>query len=256
MFDSHAHVAAEQFNVDRGDVIRRTREAGVSGWIEIGTSLKESAAALRLAEKEKIWASAGVHPEEVAGLKEEDWAELEKMTLARRVVAIGEVGLDYFRGGTLEVQGPALRRFLRLAQQVKKPVIFHIRSGERNAHEDLIALLKAMPEEERPAGVLHMFSGTWEQAEAYLALGYYISLSGVVTFKNAGAAPEVARRVPLERLLIETDSPYVAPEPHRGERNEPANVRFVAAKIAELRGVSIEEVERATKKNAQSLFLL
>lgn len=255
MFDSHTHVAAEQFDQDRAEVIARAKQSGVEGWIEIGTTVSESRAAIELAQaNENVFASVGVHPGEVAHLNEADWFELERMLTESKVVAVGEVGLDFHRGGTVETQLPALKRFLSLAADKKMPVIFHVRSGEQDAHAILLDTLRQLPVSQRPAGALHMFSGTLEQAREYLSLGCYISISGIVTFKNAGELIEVARQVPLEKLLVETDAPYVAPEPCRGQRNEPAFVRYVIEKIAALRGLSFGAVEKTTAENAERVF--
>jgi TatD DNase family protein len=253
MIDSHAHLAAPQFDTDRDEVATRS-----PAWIEVGTDLGESTKAVRLAERyEKCWATVGVHPDEVATLTEPVWGELEKLAEHPKVKAIGEVGFDFYRNGTVEPQEPVLRRFLSLANQKKLPVIFHVRDGkEASAHEALLTLLETLPAAQRPTGVIHTFSGSAGQAQRYLDLGLYLSFSGVLTFKKAGEILAVAKTVPLERILIETDCPFLAPEPHRGQRNEPSYIKFVAAKIAELRGISLEEVLQATKDNTKNLFQL
>jgi TatD DNase family protein len=268
MIDSHAHVAAEQLAPDINEVVARARAAGVR-WIEIGTDVAGSQQAVALAEKfpnDMVGATVGVHPSDVGELTEEGWSTLEELLTHPKVVAVGEVGLDYYRtspsglrtagrGGTFERQRPALERFVALAVAQKMPVVFHVRSGkDADAHADMLEFLRALPQSSRPAGVMHTFSGTWAQAEEYLKLGLYLSLSGVVTFKNAPDMHEVARQAPLDRLLIETDSPYLTPEPHRGTRNEPAYIALVAQKIADLRGISVGEVATATETNALALF--
>ena len=173
------------------------------------------------------------------------------------MVAVGEVGIDLYRGGSWQKQLKALRRFIELANRNNLPVIFHVRSSDRvDAHNGIIDLLSSYSDNQRPLGVMHSFSGTWQQAEKYLALGMYIAFNGVVTFKNAGETVEVARRVPLERMLIETDCPFLAPEPHRGKRNELAYVRLVAEKVAELKGLGISEVAEMTQENTLNLFSL
>ena len=255
MFDSHAHVAFHQFDDDRDEVIARAERAGVVGWIEIGTDLTQSQKAIELAQKhENVWATVGVHPSDIAELDEKAWGELESMLADENVVAVGEVGLDYYRGGTKEEQLPALERFVQLAKEHSLPIVFHVRDGERSAHNDLIEFLQNMSDPKRPAGVIHTFSGNQEQAKEYLDLGLHLSFSGVVTFKNAGDIAEVAATAPLDRILIETDCPFLAPEPYRSKRNEPAYVALVAQKIAELRDISTDEIAIATANNTHALF--
>lgn len=260
MIDSHAHVAFFQFDEDREEVISRAWEAGVEGWIEVGTSVKSSQKAIELARSRsgqplRVWATAGVHPSDAEGMNEEDWKKLRKLAKEEEVVAVGEVGVDLYRGGSLPEQLKALWRFIELAGERNLPIVFHVRSSDRvDAHDEVINLLSLYSDSQRPAGVMHSFSGTWQQAEKYLALGMYLAFNGVVTFKNAGETAEVASRVPLNRILIETDCPFLAPEPHRGKRNEPAYVRLVAEKIAELKGLDISEVAEMTQENTRNLF--
>lgn len=258
MFDSHAHVMFENFNTDRDQIFAHAQEAGVSGWIEVGTNLEQSKKAVTLAQQhENVWASVGVHPSDIeSSIKnKESWTEIEKLLDQPRVVAVGEVGLDYYRGGTAEEQMPALQRFIDLALARNLPVIFHVRDGKDiSAHADLITLLHSLPKV--PRGVIHTYSGTLKQAKQYLKLGMYLSFSGVITFKNAGELLEVVKQTPLDKILIETDCPFLAPEPYRGKRNEPAYVKYVAQKIADLRGISFDEVQRVTMDNTQTLFRL
>lgn len=259
MIDSHAHVAFDGFDTDRDAVVSRLTPAGVNGWVEIGTDIEQSQKAVDLAQRyAHCWASVGVHPSDIALLNNETWAQLEQLVQQPKVVAIGEIGFDFYRGGSLEEQTKVLTRFAELAYQNKLPMIFHVRdaAGTWNAHEAMIAFLKALPEEKKPKGVIHTFSGTQEHAEEYLKLGFYLSFSGVVTFPNAGAIAEVARTMPLDRLLIETDCPFLTPFPHRGKRNEPSYVVFVAQKIAELRHILLEEVDKVTESNTKKLFRL
>ncbi len=268
MIDSHAHVAFSQFDEDREEVIDRARGAGVEGWIEVGTDIGSSKKAIELARQYGlrqplgVWATVGVHPSEAEGLNWLGWKKLWKLVKEKEVVAVGEVGVDLYRGGLWQKQLKALRRFIELANKENRPVIFHVRDPagfpdgghETSAHDEVIGLLSSYSDNQRPLGVMHSFSGTWQQAEKYLALGMYLAFNGVVTFKNAGETAEVARRVPLERMLIETDCPFLAPEPQRGKRNEPAYVRLVAEKIAELKGLGIGEVDRVTQENTRNLF--
>lgn len=267
MFDSHAHVAYSTFDPDRDEVIRRARESGVTGWLEIGTDLAQSEAAVALAQQqESVWAAVGVHPSDIGSLQESDWSRLEALVEEEKVVAVGEVGLDFYRGGTAADQLPVLERFVKLAVERNLPVVFHVRdlvkeSGnsdgagdQQSAHDTMITFLQSLPLRDRPRGVMHTFSGNQEQAAVYLELGMYLSFSGVVTFKNARVTAEVATTAPLDKILIETDCPFLAPEPHRGKRNEPAYVKFVAEKIAQLRGLALAEVEQATDNNFRTLF--
>lgn len=261
MVDSHAHVAFSQFNEDREEVIRRAQEAGVEGWIEVGTDIESSKKAIELARSRsgqlsRIWATVGVHPSEAEGLSKLDWEKLRQLVKEEEVVAVGEVGLDLYRGGSLPKQLEALKRFIKMAKSNDLPVVFHVRSSDRvDAHDEVINLLSSFSDSQRPRGVMHSFSGTWQQAEKYLDLDMYVAFNGVVTFKNAGEGLlEVVRRAPLNRILIETDCPFLAPEPHRGGRNEPAYVRLVAEKVAELKGAAVGEVGRVTGENARRLF--
>lgn len=256
MYDSHAHVTDQAFDTDREQVLARAHAAGVIGWVEIGTDLATSRQAIAVAQQLKsVYATVGVHPNDVHLLTDENWQEIERLLTQDKVVAVGEVGLDYSRTPLVELQKNALLRFIALAQPYHLPIVLHVRSGnDRDAHQDLLDLFTSLQLDERPRGVIHTFSGTREQAQQYLDLGLYLSISGVVTFKNAGAMLDVAKTIPLDRLLIETDCPYLTPEPHRGQRNEPAYVRYVAQKIAAVRGVSVDEIGQITEKNTRELF--
>lgn len=273
MFDSHAHVAFSQFDDDRDNVIQRAWDAGLTGWIEVGTDLEQSKKAIELAEQyDNIWATVGVHPSDIPkifpltkGEQKGVWKKIEGLIQHPKVRAVGEVGLDYYRGGTKEEQMPVLKQFIAFAQKRDLPVIFHVRDPVKprrgrdhgaSANEDMIKLLKSYSDTDRPRGVMHTFSGTREQAQRYIELGMYLGFSGVVTFKNTGELIEVTKEIPSDRILIETDCPFLAPEPHRGERNEPAHVKYVAQKIAELRGVTEGEVRSVTEKNTRELFRL
>jgi TatD DNase family protein len=258
MIDSHAHVAFKHFDSDRNEVIERAKEAGVRGWIEVGTDIEQSQKAIELARKhENVWATVGVHPTDVEDISVAEWSKLESLAQEDKVVAIGEVGIDLYRGGSLKKQIEFLKRIIKLANNSNLPMIWHVRSSEEvDAHEEVLMLLASYKEGERPKGVMHSYSGTWEQAEKYLELGMYISFTGVVTFKNAGITAEVARRAPLDRILIETDCPFLAPEPYRGKRNELAYVKLVAEKIAELKKISVEEVMKVTLRNTKKLFVI
>lgn len=254
MIDSHAHVAFYQFDGDREAVIARAREANVK-WIEVGTDIEQSKKAITLHD----WVTVGVHPSDIA--EGVDWEEVRRLAAAPNVVAIGEVGIDLHHQDNLEEQLEALTKFVGLAREKDLPVVFHVRNPVKSpggdhgasAHDEMIKFLR---EHQGIEGVMHTFSGTKQQAQQYLELGMYLSFSGVVTFPNAGEIAEVAKTMPLDRMLVETDCPFLAPQPVRGKRNEPAYVKYVVEKIAQLRGISSEEVEKATEENTRNLFRL
>lgn len=256
MIDSHAHVQDKAFDADRSDVLERAKAAGVNGWIEVGTTVQESMQAVKLAQEyPSVYSTVGVHPHHIEEMTVEDWQTLEDLAGKPKVVAIGEVGFDFYRGESLEKQREVLMRFIALATKKSLPVVFHVRSGEAlDAHQALIELLQTYSDDTRPKGVIHTYSGTLEQARAYIALGLHISFSGVLTFKNAGELVAVAKEAPANRLLIETDCPYLTPDPFRGQRNEPAYVKLVAQKLAELRAVPVEDIQQQTEENTKTLF--
>jgi TatD DNase family protein len=257
MFDSHAHVASLQFDLDRPVVIERARAAGVDGWLEVASTAAGSRRAVELAEQlEGTLATVGVHPEEIDVMQEEDWQLLDELAGSEKVVAIGEVGLDFHREGTYEKQIEYVKKFVDLAVKHHKPIVWHVRSSrELDANELLLEYLTNLITKDLPRGIAHTFSGTVEQANRYIGLGQLLGISGIVTFKNAGVLLDVVREVALENLLIETDSPFLTPDPYRGQRNEPAYVKLVAQKIAQLKEVTIEEVEKVTYCNWQKLIV-
>ncbi|MBI1833644.1 MAG: TatD family hydrolase [Candidatus Andersenbacteria bacterium] len=256
MFDSHAHIAVSQFDKDREVVIERARNAGLFGWLEVGTDIEQSHKAIALAEtQDGAYATVGVHPSDIGSLTESGWKKIDELLSNSKVKAVGEIGLDFYRGGNLSEQTEVLLRFLELAQKHSLPIVFHVRNGEMtDAHEELLKILNNLSTDRKPSGVIHTFSGNLLQAQKYLELGLYLSFSGVVTFKNAGAIVEAAINTPLDRILIETDCPFLAPVPYRGKRNEPAYVQYVAAKIAELHHIPVEKVIEHTDVNAHKLF--
>jgi len=267
MIDSHAHLDFDRFDDDREAVLVRAREAGVERVISIGTRIESSERALALAERhpEMISASVGFHPLYLKDDHEAGWARLEELASAPRCCAIGETGLDYYytakgEGGAersaeeraeLEArQRGSFARHLELSARARKPVIVHIRDAFDDAYE--LTARHTL----RAGGVVHCFTGGPEECERALALGYHISLSGVVTFKSAKALQSAVPLIPLERVLIETDAPFLAPVPKRGERNEPAFVKYTAMKVAELMGLSFEALCEATTHNTRALFSL
>jgi len=251
LVDSHCHLDFPQLQADLDGVLARMRDHGVHHALTISTTLGTFPAVLAVAKGHpNVWCSAGVHPDERADGREVTFDELVRMAQDERVVAIGETGLDYFRvEGDTEWQRERFRVHIRAARELEKPLVIHT----REAAADTLRLLEEEGARE-VGGVMHCFTETWEVAEAAMALGFHISFSGIVTFKNAKDLKEVAKRVPLERMLVETDSPYLAPVPHRGESNQPAYVRHVAEEIARLREIPLEEVAAATTANFFRLF--
>jgi len=247
--DTHAHLDFPQFDSDREEAIERALAAGVSRILNVGADLASSRRAVALAKAHpQIYAAVGVHPHDAKTLTEEVLTELRELARHPQVVAIGEIGLDFYRDlSPRDVQRQAFERQLALARELDKPVIIH----DREAHAEVMDTLRRW---QGLRGVLHCFSGSLEMARRAVELGFYISIAGPVTFKNARRLPEIVRQLPLERLLIETDCPYLAPHPHRGERNEPAYVRLVAEAVAEIKGLPLEEVARVTTANTQTLF--
>lgn len=251
LFDSHAHIDDNRFDSDRLETIERARENGVTGIINIGADMASSARSVALAQAhEGIYAAVGIHPHDAKAAVNADydrmaeWVEQEK-----KVVAIGEIGLDYYYDlSPREVQQEVFIRHIDLARQLRKPIIIH----DRDAHGDVMNIVKK--EAKGIIGVFHCYSGSLEMAKEVLKLGFYVSFAGPVTFAKSTKLKEIAAAVPLERLLVETDSPYLTPHPHRGRRNEPAHVRLVAEEVARLRGLSLEEVAEATIQNVKQLF--
>lgn len=253
LFDSHAHITDGRFDDDREDVIERARQSGVTGIINAGACMTSSAESIALANRyDFIYAAVGIHPHDAKTACEEDYEQLtEWVKTERKVVAIGEIGLDYYYDfSPKEVQKEVFIRQLTLAKKLERPVIIH----NRDSHGDMMDILRT--EGKGVQGVLHCYSGSVEMARELLKMGFYLSVAGPLTYKNAAALPEVVKTVPLERLLVETDCPYLTPHPYRGRRNEPAYVRFVAEKIAECKGVSLEEVALVTQENTRRLFRL
>jgi len=251
LFDTHAHLHFPEFGDDLDAVLARAREAGVRRMLTIGTDLPSSHAAVALAGREPdVWAAVGVHPHDAAGADEAALAELERLAADPRVIAIGETGLDFFRNlSPRDAQERAFRSQLELARRTRKPVIVHC----RDAHEETLGILAAARVGEI-GGVMHCFSGDVAIARRCLELGLLISLAGPVTYPNPRALPEVARIVPADRLVIETDCPFLPPQPFRGKRNEPAYMAITAARIAELRGEPLEGLAARLSDNARALF--
>ncbi len=261
LVDTHCHLDFESFDDDREAVLARAQEAGVLRMINPGIDLASSQAALRLAERyPSVYAAVGVHPNDAAGWDDASLEELRALAGRDKVLAIGEIGLDYYRDTTpRDLQKRIFKEQLDLAAEMGLPVIIH----NREATDDLLEILEdwhkklensSLALSARP-GVLHSYSGDATQARRAISLGFRIGFTGPVTFRNAPDLQEVAAELSLENLLVETDAPFLAPHPKRGRRNEPANVRLIAEKLAELHGESIETVAQITTANAGQLFL-
>ncbi|MBK5444308.1 MULTISPECIES: TatD family hydrolase [unclassified Peribacillus] len=251
LFDTHVHVNAEQFNEDLEDVIERAQEAGVNNMVVVGFDRPTITRAMELIETyDFMYAAVGWHPVDAIDMTEEDLKWIEDLSSHPKVVAIGEMGLDYhWDKSPKAIQMEVFRKQIRLAKKVGLPIIIH----NREATADIVNILKE-EEASEVGGIMHCFSGSAETAMECIDMNFYISLGGPVTFKNAKKPKEVAAAVPLDRLLIETDCPYLAPHPYRGKRNEPSYVKLVAEQIAEIKQLSVEEVSQATTDNAKKLF--
>jgi len=250
-FDSHAHYDDERFDEDQDTLLEGMPQKGVSYIINAASDIPSSQECIRLANKYPfIFAAVGVHPHEVSQLTEESITAIEALAKEEKVVAIGEIGLDYYYDySQRELQKHWFRKQLQLAKRIKLPVIIH----DRDAHGDCMQIVK---EEDisQIGGVFHCYSGSWEMARQLLDMGVYISVAGPVTFNNNVKTVEVVQKAPLDKLLIETDSPYLTPVPHRGKRNDSAYVRYVAEKIAQIKNISVEQVAKQTLDNAKRLF--
>ncbi len=268
IFETHAHYDDEAFDEDREALLASLSDKGVRRVINVGASIESTRTTLTLAEThENVYAAVGVHPSDIEGLNEETYAWLREQAKNPKTVAIGEIGLDYYWDKETDVQKRQrdwFKRQLDLAVESQLPVIIH----SRDAAEDTLRILKehgtwqiarheadtAQQEGQQVCGVIHCYSYSPEMAREFVKMGYYIGVGGVVTFKNAKKLKETVQEIPLERILLETDCPYMAPEPNRGKRNYSGYIPYVVEKIAELKGISAEEVERITWDNAMRLF--
>lgn len=248
LVDTHSHIDMKDFE-DLDVVISNAKTAGVEKIVIPSVDRTSFEKVLEISHKyEGVYCALGIHPSEAKGAKDEDFEEIIKLAADKKVIAIGECGLDYYWDKSfVEVQKKVFAKQIEIAIALKKPLIVH----DREAHHDTYEMLKGV--KEVPV-IMHCFSGSWEFAKECIKKGFYIALGGVVTFKNAKKVHEIAKNIPLEHLLLETDAPYLTPEPFRGKRNEPAYVKFVAEKIAQIRGCSFEEIATATTKNANEVF--
>lgn len=253
IFETHAHYDDEAFDEDRETLLQSMQENGIGTIVNVGASLQSTKATIELMGKYPfIYGAAGVHPSETAELNEENFAWLQEVSRLDKIVAIGEIGLDYYwEEPAHEIQKYWFERQLDLAGKVHKPVIIH----SRDAAQDTLEIMQKKRAEDI-GGVIHCYSYSPEMAMLYVKMGFYIGIGGVVTFKNGKKMKEVVEAVPLERILLETDSPYLAPEPNRGKRNSSLNLSYIARQIAEIKGISYEEVIAQTEENAKKMYRL
>ena len=252
IFDTHAHYDDSRFDGDRDAVLAALPEAGVELVLDPGCDLSSSRAAVALAERYgHVYAAAGIHPENCAGFQDADLAALRQLLAQPKVAAIGEIGLDYYwaENPPRDFQQMVFRKQLALAEELDLPVIVH----DREAHGDSLSIIREFP---AVTGVFHCFSGSPEMAEELLKRGWYLGFDGPITYKNARRAPEVAAITPLERMVVETDAPYLSPVPVRGRRNDSRYLPHVIAKLAEWKSVTPEEMTRITCENGKRLFRL
>ena len=248
-FDTHAHYDDKAFDADRETLLLACRDAGVERIIDPGCDARSSRAAIEIAEKlDFVYGAVGIHPEELVSCDEDSLLEIRNLAEHPKAVAIGEIGLDYYWDDTHKAEQKQLFRWqIDLALELGKPVIVH----DREAHGDCLEIVKDYPGLQ---GVFHCYTGSAEMAKELLKRGWYLGFDGPVTYKNARKTIEVLQICPLDRLLIETDSPYLSPVPMRGKRNDSRNLRYVVEKIAEVKGISTEEVEKITMENGKRLF--
>ena len=251
LIDSHAHLEMPEYNEDRDEVIRRARDKGIDYIVTVGIDINSCRQALELADRfDTIYAIVGVHPHNVKHIDGKTYPQLKEFVLHEKVCAVGEIGLDFYRNlSPQDVQLKRFRELIALAREVKLPVVVH----DRDAHQETISILR----EEKAfevGGVIHCFSGDYTMASKCFDMGFSISIPGTLTFGKAHTLQEVVKRSPLDRMLIETDAPFLAPVPFRGKRNEPSYVRYVAEAMAHLKGIDLEEVARVTSSNTQSLL--
>jgi len=248
-FDTHAHYCDKRFNDDRREIINSLETAGISYVLNAGSSVKSSEMSISLADEYSIiYASVGVHPHDSKSMTDDTVSSLESMLSHPKAVAVGEIGLDYhYDFSPRDVQRKRFREQMELARALKLPVIIH----EREALTDTLDIIRDFPD---LTGVFHCFSGSFDTAKIILKMGWYLSFTGVVTFKNAKRALEVIKSAPLDRLMLETDCPYMAPEPMRGRRNSSLFLPYIAEKFAEVRGITVEEVAKVTTENGLRFF--
>lgn len=250
IFDTHAHYDDEKFNEDRESVIKEIQKNGVIGVLNAGTSLEGCIDSVKLAnENDMFYASVGIHPSYADKVTDEVIEKLKELSQNKKVKAIGEIGLDYYyeENPSREIQKEAFRKQMKLAQELDLPVVIH----DRDAHKDTLDILKEFP---KVNGTIHCFSGSVEFAKECISLGYYIGFTGVLTFKNAKKLVEVCESIPLDRMLVETDCPYMAPTPNRGKRNQSDYIQYIIEKICEIRGLGREEIQDILLENTKRRY--
>jgi len=249
LIDTHCHLDDPKFNSDRDEVIKRAADAGIGYIINVGSDLDNSKNAIAIAQKyPNVYATVGLHPHDASSLDDKSFSEFKKLSKSPKVVAIGEIGLDYYRNLSPKgIQEKVFRKFLELAKETNLPVVIHAREADIDA-------MKILKEYKPLKGVLHCFSGSQEMLKEVLSLGFYISYTCAVTFKNAQNLRELVKNTPIERMMLETDAPYMAPQEFRGKRCEPAYVAILAKEIAKIKGLSVEDIARITTLNAYDLF--
>ena len=252
IFDTHAHYDDEAFDTDREELLGSLKDAGITSVMNVAASLDSCVTTLKLAETyDWMYAAQGIHPSETAELDEEKIRWIESCCTHEKVKAVGEIGLDYYWDNEpREVQKKWFIRQLELARELDLPVLIHSREAAADTMEIMKEHAKGL------SGVIHCYSYSKEMAQEYIKMGFYIGVGGVVTFKNAKKLKEVVENIPLTSIVLETDCPYMAPEPNRGKRNNSAYIRYVAEKIAELKGITYEEVVEQTEKNARDMYRL
>jgi len=255
LIDSHAHIQGKEYVGEVEAVILRAREAGVDTIIAVGGAgdMSSNTAAIALAKSiPNIYATVGMHPHDAKDVGAEELKTLKELASRQKVVAVGEAGLDfYYNHSPRDVQRRVFSQFIHLARETRLPIVVH----ERDAAREVAELLRVEGAGDL-RGVIHCFTGDYDSARAYLDLGFFLSFTGIITFKNAEALRDIVRKVPLERMLVETDSPYLTPVPHRGKRNEPAFVRLVAETVGKVKEISFEDVAAVTTANVRELFKL
>jgi TatD DNase family protein len=253
LIDSHAHLEMPEFKRDLEGVIQRAKESGVEYILTVGTEKKDWERALEIANSHpSIYAILGVHPHNAKEIDDQTYPRLRELCRNGKVKAYGEIGLDFFRNlSARDIQLKRFREQIGLAKELGLPIVVH----DREAHQETLEILKSEKGEEC-GGIIHCFSGDYEMAKVCIDMGFYISIPGSITFKSAESFREIVKRIPLESLLVETDAPFLTPEPFRGKRNEPGYVRYTAQKVAEIKGVSFEKVAEVTTKNAMRVYRL